>query len=319
MTTGMEDQIPLIIVIATVLLLWAIGAYLTKLSQQLAPAAAVATSAVHAKIFANGLHVEDMSNVLIKEAQDIISRQDEKALNYFFARYRPRIIELEEYLAELRSQYSAKLGKPSNLASEADKINAINNLELTGAPAPIDMSSINSSELRVIIEKNLKSSQIINNEFMERFGGVDYYENFLAYMYLTSQQNVTIHAPAEHQYRKHLETFVNTGIALQGRKIPLKDRLEVLTFEQLKEMAKELKVDQQFDDKTEIAGALAQMPGSAVHLSMIYNSDDIFYIKAEPADAQSIEEEWVLLNAYSRLLIGSLGNAFVSFEEIAVS
>ena len=51
---------------------------------------------------------------------------------------------------------------------------------------------------------------------------------------------------------------------------------------------------------------------------MIYESDDIFYIEADPTDAKVIDEEWELLNAFAKLIIGSLKNTFVTFDEVAV-
>jgi len=314
----MLEQIPLIIVIATVLALWGLGVFLTRQSENLAPASVI--PAVPAgKIFADGLHVEEMSNVLIKEAQQIINRQDERELTYFLARYRPRFIELEEYLADLRSQYFTNLGKPSSLASEADKFNAVNNLHLENAPSLLDMSAINSAQLRYLIEKNINSSNFISSDFMDRFGGIDFYDNFQVYTQLCGEHAVTIHARYDHQYRQQLEALTATGVVVQGRKIPLKERLEVLSFNQLKDMATELKVNKTFADKSEIAATLAPMPGSAVHLAMIHEPDDIFYIKAEPVDPKSIEDEYNLLNAYAKLLIGSLRNSFVSFDEVAIS
>ena len=259
-----------------------------------------------------------MSNVLIKEFQEIITRQDDKELIYFLARYQPAIIELNQYLSDLRSQYFTILDKPSNLASEADKINAVNEIQLDTPPPSIDIDTINKHELRTLVEKNLNSIYLITAEFMDRFGGKDFMENFQVYTQLSSQQSVTIHARPDHQNRAHLETFVENGIALQGRKIPLKERLAVLNFNQLKEMAVDLKLTEEFNDKSAVAEALAQMPGSAVHLSMIYEPDDIFYIEADPVDAQTVDEEWELLNAYSKLIIGSLKNTFVSFDEVAV-
>ncbi|WP_455375391.1 hypothetical protein [Kaarinaea lacus] len=313
----MDEWLPIIIVIATIALLWVVGKYISKLSETLETV--VPTPAIpKGKIFADGLHVSDMSNVLIREAQEIITRQDENELSYFIARYRPHFVELEEYLAGLRSQFFTKLGKPSNLASEADKINAVNNLDLNEAPTCIDMSAIDSGDMRHMIERTLKSSNKITSEFMESFGGSQFYENFQVYTQLANQQNVSLHIPPDHQYRKHMEIFVETGIALQGRKIPLKERLEVLSFNQLKEMATELKVNKQFTDKSEIASTLAQMPGSTVHLAMIYKQEDIFYMNADPVDVKSIEEEWALVRAYSRLLIGSLKNSYVSFDEEAI-
>jgi len=271
----MDEWFPIIIVLATIALLWVVGKYISTLAENL-DSVPVASAIPKGKIFTDGLHVSNMSNVLIREAQEIITRQDENGLSYFLARYRPQFVELEEYLAGLRSQYFSKLGKPSSLASEADKINAVNNLDLQEAPANIDMSTIDSADLRNMIEKTLKSSNKITSEFMESFGGKQFYDNFQVYTQLANQQNVTLHIDPEHQYRKHMEIFVDTGIALQGRKIPLKERLEVLSFNQLKEMASELKVDKQFSDKSEIASTLAQMPGSTVHLAMIYKQEDIF-------------------------------------------
>lgn len=313
----MQDQIPLIIVIVTIAALWALGRYLSRLSQGLS-VIAPPSSVPQGKIFADGLHIADMSNVLIKEFQDTINQQDENELVYFLARYRPNLVELEDYLADLRSQYFTLLGKPTNLATEAEKITAINEVQLDAAPTSIDINALNKAEWRSLIEKNLKTNHVIDEGFMKRFGGKDFMDNFQVYTQLINDKAMTMHARSDHQFRRQLEKFVETGIAQQGRKIPLKERLEVLSFDQLKQMAQELKVTTEFNTKSEAAEALAQMPGSAVHLSMIYESDDIFYIKAESVDAKSIEDEWYMLHAYARLLIESLKNSFVTFDEVAV-
>lgn len=276
------------------------------------------SSVPQGKIFADGLHIADMSNVLIKEFQDTINQQDENELVYFLARYRPNLIELEDYLADLRSQYFTLLGKPTNLATEAEKITAINEVQLDAAPTSIDIDALNKAEWRSLIEKNLKTNHLIDDDFMKRFGGKDFMDNFQVYTQLINDKAITIHARSDHQFRRQLEKFVETAIAQQGRKIPLKERLEVLSFDQLKQMAQELKVTTEFNTKSEAAEALALMPGSAVHLSMIYESDDIFYIKTESVDAKSIEDEWYMLHAYARLLIESLKNSFVTFDEVAV-
>ncbi|MGD8570356.1 MAG: hypothetical protein PVJ39_19870 [Gammaproteobacteria bacterium] len=292
---------------------------MSRAAEKLPQVAPPAPKHTQGKLFANDLHISEMSNVLIRELQEIITRQQEKELIYFLARYRPEFIELEEYLSRLRSSYFSLLGKPSNLASEGDKVNAINALDLDSPPSCIDIGSITKTNLRYLVEKNLKTSNRIDLNFMERFGGLDFIENFQVYTQLTSQQPITLHVDSNHQYRPQLETFVSTGIALQGRKIPLKERLEALSFTQLKEMATELKLTEQFHTKSEAAEALAKMPGSAVHLSIIYESDDIFYLQAEPVDAFAIEDEWSMLRSYATLLIGSLKNSFVSFDEAAVT
>jgi len=313
----MQDQLPLIIVVISIAILWALGRYFARLSQNLDVVASPA-AVPNGKIFADGLHIADMSNVLIKEFQDTISRQDENGLVYFLARYRPGLVELENYLDDLRSQYFNLLGKPVSLATEAEKITAVNEVQLDAAPECINIDALNKAEWRSLIEKNLKTHHLIDNDFMERFGGTTFMDSFQVYTQLVNNQPVTLHATADHQHRRQLEKFVQTGIAQQGRKIPLKERLEVLSIGQLKDMAKDLKLSTDFNTKSEAADVLAQMPGSAVHLSMIYESDDIFYIKAEELDAKSIEDEWYMLHAYARLLIESLKNSFVTFDEVAV-
>ncbi|HEY5604223.1 MAG TPA: hypothetical protein VIM41_14060 [Gammaproteobacteria bacterium] len=312
----MEDQTPLIIVIIAIAVLWTAGKLLSRLSRGLT-AVTPPASVAQGRIFADGLHLADMSNVLVKELQDTISRQNDIDLVYFLARYRPNLVELEQFIAELRSRYYKSLGKPSHLATEAEKIAAINGIPLHGAPACIDINALNKAELRSLVETNLKTRKLINADFMERFGGKGFMDNFQVYTQLVNQQPVTIHARTDHQFRRQLETFIKTGIAQQGRKIPLQERLEVLSFNQLKDMARDLKITSEFADKSAATGALAQMPGSAIHLSMIYEPDDIFYIKAEAADAKSIEDEWYMLHGYARLLIESLKNSFVTFDDSA--
>ncbi|MGD8640902.1 MAG: hypothetical protein PVF34_08240 [Gammaproteobacteria bacterium] len=314
----MEQQIPLIIVIAALVVLWFVGRLISKAAEHL-PQAAPPAPQPSGKMFAEGLHLSDMSNVLIRELQEIITRQDEKELAYFLARYRPEFIELEEYLSNLRSSYFSALNKPSDVASVADKLNAINAIDLDNPPPSIDINCISKSELRSMIEKNLKTNNNIDMDFMERFGGMDFMDNFHIYSQLTNQKPVTIHADADHQFRQQLEAFVDTGVAQRGRKIPLKERLEVLSFSQLQDIASELKLTTQFSTKSEAAEELAKMPGSAVHLSIIYESDDIFYFKAQSVDPQTIESEYAMLYAYARLLIGSLKTSFVSFDEAAVT
>lgn len=314
---SIEQHIPIIIVLIAFLLLWLIGKLISKAATNLGTPAKVEKPKVHGKEVVEGVHVAELSNALVKELQTIISQQDEIELTHYFARYRPNFIELEEYLSTLRSQFLSHLGKPSNLVSESEKINAINDIEFGTPPEYIDIQSISKSDLRFLVEKNFKSNNLINLDFIERFGGRDFMENFRVYTELAHDSSVTLHIPMDHQNRKQLETFVEKGIAIQGRKIPLKDRLAVLSFTQLKNIASELKIDSQFKTKQEATETLANMPGSAVHLAMIHDVDDIFYIKAESLDVKAIEEEWSFLNAYSKLIIASLKNLVIDFDSVS--
>ena len=312
----MEQYTPIIIVLVTFAILWLIGKMISKAASRL-ETPKIEVKRPHGKEIVDGVHVGEISNTLLKELQEIISQQNEDELTYFFARYRPQFIELEEYLAELRSQFFSILGKPSNLVSESEKINAIADINFHTPPQHIDIQSLSKSELRLLIEKNPKTENLINIDFIERFGGRQYMENFRVYTELANENTVTLHIPPDHQYRKHMDAFVEKGVASQGRKIPLNNRLGVLSFTQLKEIARELKIDNQFKTKSEATEALANMPGSAVHLAMIHDVDDIFYIKSESTDVKAIEQEWASLNAYAKLIIASLKNLVIDFDEVS--
>lgn len=297
-------------------ILWLIGKIVSNAASKL-ETPKVEVQRPHGKEIVEGVHVAEISNNLLKELQEIISKQDEEELTYFFARYRPQFIELEEYLSELRSQFLTLLGKPSNLVSESDKINAISDIDFHTPPEHIDLQSISKSELRLLLEKNPKADYLITIDFIERFGNRHFIENFRVYTELTHDNRVTLHIAPDHQYRKCLETFVENGVAVQGRKIPLRERLDVLSFTQLKDIANELKIDNQFKTKSEATEALANMPGSAVHLAMIHDVDDIFYIKTESTDVKAIEQEWAFINAYAKLIIASLKNLVIDFDEVS--
>lgn len=253
-----------------------------------------------------GLHVNGLSDSLMQEMHGIIEQRDTKKLAYFFTKRCPELPVLENYFSELRSQYFSLLGKPTNVASEDEKAAAINKLNLGEVPDCIDIDVVSKSELRYLIEDNVKAFRIISNELITKFGDENFIENFNVYTELTHGDATTLHIPSDHPYRQQLQSLVETGIAIRGRKIPLKDRLEVLKFSQLRDIAAELKIDSQFKRKSEATEALAAMPGSAVHLAMVYDISDIYYLKAESYNASAVEDEWAFFNAYAKLIIESI-------------
>jgi len=302
----MENQTPLFLVILTIIALWLLSKAIAKASSVHATPTAFNNIKANNTEIIPGLHVTGLSDKLIQEMHEIIERRDIDKLAYFFTKRCPELPILEDYFTSLRSQYFSLLGKPTNEASEAEKTTAINALNVENTPECVDINVISKVELQYLVEDNVKKYRVIDSELIKKFGDENFMENFKIYTQLTHGESVTLHIPTDHHHRTQVEALVDSGIAIRGRKIPLKDRLNVLKFSQLRDIATELKIDSQFKRKSEATETLAAMPGSAVHLAMVYDISDLFYLKAEPYVATSVEEEWAYFNAYAKLIIKTL-------------
>jgi hypothetical protein len=108
--------------------------------------------------------------------------------------------------------------------------------------------------------------------------------------------------------REIIEILTRTGIASKGRQIPLATRLTVLKMNQLRQMCKDLNHDTKYVRKNDATAGLAEIPGSAVLLSMQYVVDDLFVLKPIENDTFDIQREWCFLTAYSKLLISKFSS-----------
>lgn len=298
----MSYYLPLIIVCVSLALLWVLGLLLSRASVN---ANHVRTSKIRGTEVSPGLHAVGLSDESIKEFNDLVSAKDVDKLSAFLALKKPSLIELDDYIDTLRRRFQQILEKPVKLATEIEKIAATSQLELGNPPSHYDFTQLNKTELRELMEYDPKKRRLINHEFISKFGDEDFMENFRVYCELVKDMPVTVLVGKDDNYRKQMEVFVTTGVALQGRKIPLQDRLSVLKFSQLREMAKELKLEQDFKRRADATQTLAEIPGSAILLAMLVNIDDIFMLKPEVIDVDAVKSEWSVISTYARLLCNS--------------
>lgn len=290
---------PLIIVFVTLSALWALGKLLSLTNTK---TQTTRTRQARGTEFAPGLHVVGLSEDSIREMNALIDAKEVEKLSVFLALKKPSLIELDEYIDSLRHQFHQQLKKSVKHATEIEKISAVSQLNLSREPSAFSVAKLNKTELRELLEYDSQRRRMINHEFISRFGEVNFIENFNIYVELVKGVPVTLLVGKDDKYRKHMEVFANTGVALQGRKIPLQDRLSVLKLNQLQEMAKELKLEQIFKDHTEATKNLAEIPGSAILLAMLVNIDDIFMLKPQAIDVETIQREWAMICAYAKLL-----------------
>jgi hypothetical protein len=302
----MRDFNPLLLVALSLLILWLVGKALARASKRISNVQSLKRRAQILKKTSveirPGLHVGGLDEKLTKELSTIIDKKDELKAAIFLAIHRPIFYEIEDFIDKLREQFTFLVGANVETASEFDKITAANNLQIPQHPQAFRFDKLNRSELRLLYETNPDTPPLIDKAFIEKFGGLLFMENFIMYDHLCMQQPAIFHIPKDNELRRLYETFVKTGLALQGKEIPLAERLHVLNLEQLKDMAKEVKLDREFKTKKEAVAALAAVPSASVLLATIYPTTELFLLVNEERDVRRIEREWGALSLCARLL-----------------
>ena len=299
----------LALIISVILILWGIATFLRQRELKINPEDMLAEDNTTSKPqdsgleLTVGLHITGVNADTVKLIRSYIHDKSRDKLQLFLLKLRPGFPELQEYLQGVKSQYLSMLEKPLEEASEADKVYAANQLDLTCNLPCLDLDQLSRRELRTLLEHYLDTEAVITGKFIEHFGGDHFYANFKTYSQLAlDDQPQSIHITEQHQHRQLMETLVANGVVIQGRKIPLEQRLQVLSLQQLQQIAKDLLVQEDFTDKAQLAEHLKGVPGVSVHLSMLLNMDDIFLINSEIYDSQTIDREWEAYEVLSKLL-----------------
>ena len=296
----MTNTEPLLLILMVFTLLWLIGWQLNKLKS-------------HPNVRDNNpvglevspyIHVLGLNESQCNELKAILEHADHATLTKFIAYYRPRFIELDQYISTLRKKYLETLAKPVDRATEIEKIAAVTRVATDNPPQPFDFGLLTKSELRVLYEYNPENSPCLNKDLVQKLGDIDFIENFKAYKQLVTSETgtTTVFVAKNDSRRVVLELLANNGLIRRGRKIELKDRLRVLSLDQLNKMAKELKIAKIFQTHESAVQSLAQVPGSAILLAMIYSIDDLFFLDPTAMDIQSIQQELNLWSCYGKLI-----------------
>jgi hypothetical protein len=295
----MEGIAPLLLVIATITLLWLLGHFLTKEQASVATPVTKKTSGVEVS---ERLHAVGLSENQVNELKAIVSDGDQTTLSKFLAFYKPGLLEIDQYIASLRERYHDNLAKPAGEASEIERIAASNKLLLTDQPEPYDFKQLSKAEIRTLLEIHPKTNGILTREFFDQFGEEQFWENFETYGALYRDHPVTVFVPKKDELRPLLESLAQKGVVQQGRKIHLRDRLGVLELSQLNQMAQELKLERQFITRDEATQTLAEIPGSAILLAMVYTIDDLFLIRPDAVDVKAVRRALSVYESYAKLI-----------------
>lgn len=233
--------------------------------------------------------------------KSLINKGDSAALASFLASHRPGILELDEYLEQVRAAFNRALSDVTNKTSIKNIRNSLKIFKPLKPPANIHFELLSPSEYEECLTFNPKSKRLITRDLLAQFGGHKFSQYFE--YYCTHAKSVTMSVPPLDPNRPMMEALAETGVASKGRHIPLETRLTVLKMNQLRQMCKDLNHDNKFTRKQDATKALAQMPGSAVLLSMSYIVDDLFILNPIKNETYDIKREWNYLSAYAKLLI----------------
>jgi hypothetical protein len=282
----MISTTPLMIVLASLLSLFALQQLLKRIHTAPPPVDAKpvpnAPPLARGRLLQEGLSVVGLDQRAMSQLQTLIAEADVSALTTFLAFNRPAFIELNHALSQTQNSAEDTTAKIT-------------------LPAGMQLETLSQYARRQLLSYDLKSTRLITRGLMARFGGHEFQHHFV--QYAAREKKVTLHIPPFDPNRKIMETLAQSGIACKGRLIPLSQRLTVLKMGQLRQIAKDLKLDKKFTRKKDAAQFLADTPGSAVLLSMQYVIDDLFVLNPIKEDCDHIKEEWAFLSAYAELLI----------------
>ena len=302
----MSNYDPLFLVAITLFTLWFLGKVFARSAKRITNSRTLKQRAQILKRFSveitPGLHVSGLDEQKVEELKKSIQRKDDLRIAIFLATHRPFIYELEDLLEKLKEQFLFLVGANLESASEFDKISAANSLQIPNHPESFRFSSLSKNELRVLCEFDHDQPPAITGDLIEKFGDLLFMENFIMYDHLCRETPAIFHIPESSEVSRLFTTFLKTGLAVQGKEIPLHDRLYILSLEQLQDMANEVKLKKEFETKEEAIEALAEVPSASVLLATIYPTNELHLLLSEPRDVKAVEREWLVYNSHAKLL-----------------
>ena len=251
-----------------------------------------------------GLSVIGLDERGVEQLKSLISKGDRKALTAFLASHRPGIVELDDYLKQLRATFNAALPDIGIKISTENIRATLETFEPPKPPAGIHFELLSPSEYEASLIFNPNSQRLVTRDLMAQFGGQKFSQYFD--YYCRHNKSITFSVPPLDPDRPIMDVLAESGVANKGRHIPLATRLTVLKMNQLRQMCKDLNHDKKYSRKQDATEGLAQIPGAAVLLSMSYVVDDLFALNPIEDETYDIKREWNYLSAYATLLISRM-------------
>lgn len=303
----MSNPTPLFIVLGTVALLMLIQHLLTREPVSKSPSRnhhGKPGDRTKSSTLFPGLSVTGLDNRSMQRFRQVILAGNPNEAALFIAFNHCFVPELNAFLADIRAKLMAKRPKGSGKISLITLKTIFDSSMLPKTPEGIGFDALSNDERLDILNFDPNSAHSITRDFMARFGGHSFHKNFIEYC--QHKKSTILFIPDDDHRRPVFEKLAESGIAEKGREIDLASRLSLLSLKQLRQMAKDLNLKQEFKDKATAILALADIPGSRVLFSMQFVVDDLFHLKPVSENDEKIRQEWGYLNAYAKLLLSTL-------------
>jgi len=295
----MEESNAFLYVVVSLFLLWGTGKFVVFGQKYQLP------TDLHKRkqyLLCKGLHVVDLNQSDINRLRELIDKKDLNSLAQFIASKRITIVEISEYLSILNTQFTNLLDVPYAQTTEAQKITAINKMQLPKHRLRDALLELEETELRALIEFDKTERKIIDANLISQFGGSLFMEYFIIYSHLSLEESAIFHIPPDNKLRLLFKTLVTTDIAQQGADIKLKDRLKLFHLAQLNQIAVNIKLNKLFQTKEEAISALSHKSKAENYFSKHYELADVFKLTPTTFDQKTVEREWLVYNTYAKIL-----------------
>ncbi|NOX43470.1 MAG: hypothetical protein GXP19_07030 [Gammaproteobacteria bacterium] len=292
---------PILEVVAVLIFLWLLGKLLPNTpehmsSESVSPIATDFSPELLPELpeCPQGLNIDRLAASQQQELKKFIEKKDKLRLAIFFAVHQPTILEIKSLFESVRGQQPLEHDNIINFIADSKHI--LNDLQSE------KLRLLTKNDIYSIQVHNKKNRKLIDKDFIVKFGNLLFMENFIMYNHLCRTNPAIFHIPRDSELRRMFETFVKTGLAIQGLSIPMEIRLHILDLKQLQTIANELKIIKTLNTVHEAALTLANDPLTVVRLASKYASNDLFLLKQENWDTHAVEQEWSAYNAYAKLL-----------------
>lgn len=231
----------------------------------------------------------------LKNLRRLLEREDSLQLAIFFASYRCSMDDVARIFESLRNPINPFLNLVDQLPEDS-----INSLYMSEPYRQL------ADKQKTAIEKlETAGSKVINKDFIKKFGGIVFMENFIMYQHLSHTDSAYFHIPVGNELRRMFETFAQHGLATTGKDIPVIDRIRGIDWSRLQMLAGKLGMNRFLHDRDDAIEQLSQKPMIQDILDRDFPATDDFLLLKKSWDSAQVENEWQAYNAFAEILIKS--------------
>lgn len=241
------------------------------------------------------LVIAKLKSQQLSELKRLVTRKDQLQLAIFFASHHCDLEDVAKIQESLHGPTTQFLGYLDQLPETS-----LNNLRQSPA-----YESLTENQKMAIGKLAEQQPRLLDQNFIRRFGGIVFMENFIMYQHLCHTDPAVFYIPKGNELRFMFDTFAKTGLAIVGQAIPFADRLRSLSWSELQMLAGKVGISRFIQDKNEAITVLSEKPETESAMAGNHPVTDFYQLLGESWDITQVEMEWRAYEAFAEVLVKS--------------